>query len=107
VVPPAPHRVGAEGPRAVAVDALDPAALLVDVRAAAASRLPGARLLAPVDTVAFVGGLAPGRPVVVVCEDGERSAGVAERLAALGVPAGWLAGGVGAWVAAGRPVEHT
>ncbi|MFZ5481273.1 MAG: rhodanese-like domain-containing protein [Myxococcota bacterium] len=68
-------------------------ALVVDVRspeAFAAGHLPGARNVALAD----VASVPRDRPIVVVCEDGVASSGVAERLVALGARAGWLAGGM-------------
>lgn len=72
-------------PRAVGRDALD-RAIVLDARRAGGT-LPGA--VRATDLRNFH----PGRPVVVVCEDGGWSAGVAERLCALGVEADWLDGG--------------
>lgn len=89
---------GTGGPRALTVDQVDPAAVLVGMSEA---RPRGARLLAPAGIGAFARG-AVGRAVVVVGVEDEGAAAVAERLAALGVDAGWLVGGVGAWEAAGR-----
>jgi rhodanese-related sulfurtransferase len=65
-------------------------AIVLETRADAVAT--GARAV-PSDLRAFAAEVPHGRPVVVICEDGVRSSGVAERLAALGVRAGWLAGG--------------
>lgn len=48
---------------------------------------------------------APGEKLVIVCASGRRSAAACERIAALGVDAFSLAGGLAAWEAAGGPVE--
>jgi len=49
-----------------------------------------------------------GRPLLLVCRSGARSARACERLAGLGIgPAINLAGGMIAWNEAGLPVEHT
>lgn len=63
-------------------------AAIVDARTAALPPIAGA--VREVDGATW----RPGRPVVVVCEDGSWSSGLAERLAAQGVPdVGWLDGG--------------
>ena len=81
---------------------------LVDVREPdefAAARIKGA-LLAPLSTFdARSLPHDPARPVVLQCGSGKRSATAASRCAAAGVPiAGHLAGGLGAWKAAGLPI---
>jgi hypothetical protein len=92
--------VGATGgPRALAIADLDPAALIVGTSGV---RPVGAPLLVGDQIGTFARSAAPGRPVVVVGVDDEAAAAVAERLSALGIDAGWLFGGVGAWKAAGR-----
>lgn len=45
-----------------------------------------------------------GRTVIAVCRSGNRSGKAADQLAAAGVPVHNLAGGMGAWAAAGLPV---
>lgn len=47
----------------------------------------------------------PGRPIVVVCRSGTRSAQATGALLAWGYDAVNLAGGMQAWAAAGLPVE--
>jgi rhodanese-related sulfurtransferase len=68
-------------------------ALVIDVRPAArfaAGHLQGARNVALADVAA----VPRDRAIVVVCDDGVASSGVAERLAALGARASWLDGGM-------------
>jgi rhodanese-related sulfurtransferase len=84
--------------------------LLIDVREPdefAAQRIAGA-LLYPLST--FDASMLPGdepRRVVFQCGSGKRSAMAARaRLAAGAQRAAHLAGGIGAWVAAGLPVVH-
>ncbi|MES2643182.1 MAG: hypothetical protein V4850_27105 [Myxococcota bacterium] len=92
--------VGATGgPRALAIADLDAAALIVGTSGV---RPVGAPLLVGAQIGTFARSAAPGRPVVVVGVDDEAAAAVSERLSALGIDAGWLFGGVGAWKAAGR-----
>lgn len=65
----------------------------------------GVRRLGPAQVGTYARSVPAGRPVVVVGADDERAAAVAERLAALGVDAGWLVGGWDAWNGAERAVE--
>ena len=119
-------RAGAAGPaeatatlrrmsvREVSVDELDAAiargATVVDVREAheyAAGHVPVARLV-PMGTVpdhvdAFRS--SGDEPVYVICQSGGRSHRVCEFLADQGVEAINVAGGTGAWVMSGRPVD--
>ncbi len=95
------------GPAALTVDRIDPTAEVVGVHGA---RPRGARLIDVAELAAYARTVAPsrhlaGRAVVVVGVEDEAAAAVAERLAALGVDAGWLRGGMGAWKAAGRAEE--
>lgn len=82
--------------------------LLIDVREPdefAAQRIPGA-LLCPLST--FDPSMLPGdepRRVVFQCGSGKRSATAARaRVAAGAQSSAHLAGGIGAWIAAGLPV---
>lgn len=101
VRPPAPPAPAAEAPRRLAAPAAAwPAPLPVGAEALAGATvielcarptLPGA--LRP--SRAELARLSLGGPVVVVCEDGLRSAGLAERLTARwGRPVSWLEGGL-------------
>jgi rhodanese-related sulfurtransferase len=45
------------------------------------------------------------RPVYVICQTGGRSARAAALMRSVGVDATDVAGGTGAWIASGRPVE--
>lgn len=97
VAPPAgPAPTAVPAPRPVAAAGLA-GARIVDVRDAdrfAAGHLPGAERVALAD----LRGLADEtRLLVFVCDDGEASAGAAERLVALGARAGWLDGGMAGW----------
>ncbi len=66
----------------------------------------GARLLPLPELEARVGELPRGRPLLLVCRSGVRSARACEQLAALGVgPAVNLVGGMIAWNHAGLPVK--
>ncbi|MGW3730224.1 rhodanese-like domain-containing protein, partial [Streptomyces sp. NPDC000851] len=67
---------------------------------------PGA-VPAPLSGLAAGGELpqrAQGRPVVVICRSGRRSREAADLLAARGVHAADVAGGMRAWAEAGLPV---
>lgn len=107
-VPAAPVPTPVPAPVPYGPDALA-AALVVDVRGAAAfaeGHVPGARLLPPADVRGFAKGAPSDRPVVAVCDDGTRSAAVAERLVALGVRrAGWLEGGLGSFAGPLAPLS--
>lgn len=84
-------------------------AVLLDVREPAewaAGHAPGA-VPAPLSGLAAGGELpqrAQGRPVVVICRSGRRSREAADLLAARGVHAADVAGGMRAWAEAGLPV---
>ncbi len=85
---------------------------IVDVRRPAEftgelGHLPGARLV-PLDRLpAQIAELDPGRPTLVVCRSGGRSARAASMLAAAGFSEVYnLDGGMLAWNAEGRPVER-
>ena len=47
------------------------------------------------------------RPVLVICQSGGRSAQATELMRSVGIDAHSVAGGTGAWIEAGRPVETT
>ena len=101
-----PPRVPAVGPDGVSADAT-----VVDVREddewvaghiEGARHIPMGELPGRFDDVA---GLADASPeLVVVCRSGGRSARVVAWLAQNGVDAVNLAGGMGAWASAGRPM---
>lgn len=86
--------------------------LVLDVRNGAewsAGHLPGVPnvpLAGLVHEIAHVRALAGGRPIVVHCQGGTRSAIAASLLAAHGLEARNLAGGYEAWEEAGLPVER-
>lgn len=82
---------------------------LVDVRSPedyAAGHLPGARNVPLPDIEAAPTSLPPSRPIVTLCgKGGGRSAAAAALLEAAGaVDVASLAGGTGAWAAAGHPL---
>ncbi|WP_037568422.1 rhodanese-like domain-containing protein [Phaeacidiphilus oryzae] len=85
-------------------------AVLLDVREAdeyAAGHAPAAAWQPLVVVAAgadLPGPAADGRPVLVVCRSGNRSQRAAEVLAARGVAALNVSGGMRAWAAAGLPV---
>ncbi|MGD9713565.1 MAG: rhodanese-like domain-containing protein [Thermomicrobiales bacterium] len=86
----------------------DPDVQIVDCREPnewQAAHIDGTRLM-PLDTLAFrKKELDPARPVVVVCRSGQRSLLAAEMLTASGfTDARSMAGGLIAWVEAGKPV---
>jgi len=79
--------------------------LLIDVRGAdevAGGMVDGARRVAPDVIIDAVAGIA-GRPIVVYCATGKRSALAVARLRTAGIDARSLAGGFVAWKAAGLP----
>ncbi|MCD0485943.1 rhodanese-like domain-containing protein [Streptacidiphilus sp. ASG 303] len=85
-------------------------AVLLDVREAdeyAAGHAPGAlwQSLAAVAAGAPLPDAAEGRTVLAVCRSGNRSRRAAEILAARGVEALNVTGGMHAWAAAGLPVH--
>jgi molybdopterin-guanine dinucleotide biosynthesis protein A/rhodanese-related sulfurtransferase len=123
-----PHgsRAGAAGPvevtatlrsmtvQEVSVDELDAAiergATVVDVREAheyAAGHVPLARLVPMGIVPDHVDAFRPSgdEPVYVICQSGGRSHRVCEYLAEQGVEAINVAGGTGAWMMSGRPVD--
>lgn len=54
-----------------------------------------------------IGEIDPGRPVITVCASGNRSARAADDLRVAGLRADTMAGGMSAWTAEGRPVDHS
>jgi superoxide dismutase, Fe-Mn family len=86
-------------------------ALLLDVRRAgvyeqAPATIPGADWRDPAAVDAWAGALPAGREVVVYCVYGhEVGRATAMRLRAAGVNARYLAGGIDAWQAAGKPLS--
>lgn len=79
-------------------------ALLADVRTPAEWRSGHARRAQhlPLDALPTrVNGLRKDRPVVAICASGMRSAAAARQLAAAGITAYSVRGGMGAWRAAG------
>ena len=82
---------------------------LIDVRTPsefAQGHIPGARNvpLSEFDP-GQLDGLEPGRPLVLVCQSGGRSARAADLAAAAGVPTVNITDGTAGWIAAGHPVE--
>ncbi len=96
----------------VTVDDLDQAraqgGYVLDVRQPeeySAGHVPGARLL-PLDVLPDrIADVPDDQPVWVVCGSGKRSLKAAELLSQAGRDARSVAGGTGAWVDSGRPVD--
>jgi rhodanese-related sulfurtransferase len=91
-------------------DRMDAGASVLDVREPAEwaqSRVPGAVLVPLGELPARLGDVPPGDPVLVICRSGARSMRACEYLAANGREALNVAGGILAWTASGRPVEHS
>lgn len=83
-------------------------ATIVDVRESheyASGHVPGAELIPLGIVPARVQDLPRNRPVYVICASGGRSYQAAEFLQRAGIEARSVAGGTGAWIASGRPVE--
>jgi len=68
-------------------------------------RVPGARLVPLGEVPDRVGEFPTDTEVLVICQAGGRSARAVEYLRAHGVNAVNIAGGTGAWINAGKPVE--
>jgi rhodanese-related sulfurtransferase len=85
-------------------------ALVVDVREAREYRpghVPGAANL-PLSTLPTrLPELPKDQRVYVICQSGGRSAQATELMRAVGIDATSVAGGTGAWIESGRPVETT
>jgi rhodanese-related sulfurtransferase len=83
-------------------------ATVIDVREAhefAAGHVPGAQLV-PMGTVPDnVDSFRSDEDLFVICQSGGRSRRVCEFLAGNGIDAVNVAGGTGAWIASGRPVD--
>lgn len=83
---------------------------VVDVREGpefAAARLPGSELVPLGQVARDAAGWDRNLPLVLVCRSGQRSSQARERLIALGFRSvACLRGGLGAWEAAGLPVER-
>jgi rhodanese-related sulfurtransferase len=83
-------------------------ALVVDVREAREYRpghVPGAQNLPLSVLPVRLPELPKDRPVYVICQSGGRSAQATALMRSVGIDAASVAGGTGAWVDAGRPVE--
>jgi len=83
---------------------------IVDVRSEAdfgAGSLPNARNLPLTDVAARAAELNKEKPVIVVCEAGRRASLAAVKLRSAGIKEVYiLAGGLGAWRAAGLPLSR-
>ena len=80
----------------------------MDVREAREYRpghVPGARNLPLSGLPVRLPELPKNRPVYVICQAGGRSAQATALMRAVGIDATSVAGGTGAWIEAGRPVE--
>jgi rhodanese-related sulfurtransferase len=83
-------------------------ALVVDVREARAYRpghVPGARNVPLSVLPARLPELPRDQQVYVICQAGGRSAQATALMRAVGIDATDVAGGTGAWIASGRPVQ--
>lgn len=69
------------------------------------ARVPGAKLVPLGEVPDRVGEFPMDTEVLVICQAGARSARAVEFLRAHGVNAVNIAGGTGAWINAGKPVE--
>lgn len=81
--------------------------LVIDVREPAEyadGHVPGARLMPLPRLAAMAGSLPPGQPIYVICASGNRSKSAAGLLRTRGLDAHSVAGGTGAWAAAGRAI---
>lgn len=94
----------AEGAEAL----IEAGARLVDVRAAHefdAGRIPGAERIGLEELAGRREELTPDRPVLFYCRIGNRSLMAAQAFAQAGFEATSLAGGINAWLQAGRKLE--
>ena len=82
--------------------------LVVDVRESREYRpghVPGAKNVPLSLLPALLPEVPKDRPVYVICQSGGRSAQATALMRAVGIDATSVAGGTGAWIEAGRPVE--
>ena len=82
--------------------------LVVDVRESREYRpghVPGAKNVPLSVLPALLPEVPKDRPVYVICQSGGRSAQATALMRAVGIDATSVAGGTGAWIEAGRPVE--
>lgn len=97
-----------ELPPASAGELIDAGAELIDVRRPYefdGGHLPGARNIEMNDLTATADTLPRDRPVVFYCRSGNRSSMAAAAFTEAGFDAHNIAGGIQAWVDAGRPLE--
>ena len=82
--------------------------LVVDVRESREYRpghVPGAKNMPLSLLPALLPEVPKDRPVYVICQSGGRSAQATALMRAVGIDATSVAGGTGAWIEAGRPVD--
>lgn len=82
-------------------------ALVLDVREPGeyvAGHVPGAKLMSLRQVAGRLDELPRGERIYVICASGNRSRGVADRLAGIGLEAYSVRGGTSAWQAAGYPL---
>jgi rhodanese-related sulfurtransferase len=82
--------------------------LVVDVRESREYRpghVPGAKNMPLSLLPALLPEVPKDRPVYVICQSGGRSAQATALMRAVGIDATTVAGGTGAWIEAGRPVD--
>jgi rhodanese-related sulfurtransferase len=69
--------------------------------------IPGASNVDPDELDIVIGDLSREEPVIVVCQEGKRSAEVAERLRNEGFDSASIKGGMSSWVGEKLPVQPT